>query len=763
MSMVAFSQTKYVVLEEHTGMWCQWCPRGLVTSHDLGKKYPDNFIPIEIHSSDAVANQSYLKAAGLSSAPSGHINRASRGGGTDDWIVATESEVVKEVLASLDVTTSYEASNREMTVTLTANFKQAGSGYKMTAVLLEDGITGPAPEFNQSNAYGNNANGKMAGFETLARDVSAEKLTYNHVARKLLGAYNGDAGSLPSSVEAGKDYTYKFTYTLNDEWDENYVYAVGMIVASNGVIENAGKSAFIDGSTNSRPNFSSTPRTTAYGTIPYTYNVFGSDADDSELTISGKTLPSWLTVEENTNLGFLYTKAVLSGTPTTPGDYDVVLEISDGNTSTEQSFTITVNEEPDNEWILAGRAAFSKENAKVHDIKISKSNTVYALIGSNNIAEVYAKKSGGDWKSLNLIGIGGTEGRLAFDSKDRLYVAYATESGTVVNRKNGDEWDLLGSYAAEGVQIGLEIDNEDRPIICMQNVANGSVGSAFRLEDDNWKLLGGKQYSRKEGVWNESGMSADGTFHVLWNDYSDGNKSYVSKFNGTGWQKLGKAPIDETAVYFYQSMAIDKSGNVYVAAVIGLDTRQLNVYKFDGSAWTNIGTDIADGHIASQLDMEIDENGDPCIAFVDESASKVISCISLKNGNWEYVGYPSFTIDGCGYPELAFNDNIPYVAYTDAGNGSAATVRTYGEDATFVLQPETFEASVYPNPASGSVVATANDETSVRILSLKGETLFQNQVIQRTHVIDVSGLPKGVYIIELTGESKRYLGKLSVK
>lgn len=763
MSMSAFSQTKYVVLEEHTGMWCQWCPRGLVTSHNLAKKYPENFIPIEIHSNDPVANQAYLKAAGLTSAPSGHINRASRGGDTEDWIVATESEVVKEVLATLDVSTSYEASSREITVNLTANFNQSGSGYKLTAVLLEDGITGPAPEYNQSNAYGTGNNGKMAGFETLSTSVSGEMLVYNHVARKLLGQYNGDNGSLPSTVQANTDYKYQYTYTLPEEWDETQIYAVGMIVATNGVIENAGKSAFIDGSTNSRPNFSSTPRTRAYSTIPYTYNVFGSDADDAEVTISGKTLPSWLTVGENTDLGFIYTKAVLSGTPTAPGDYDVVLEITDGNSTTEQAFTITVKEEPDNNWVLSGRAAFSKENAKVHDIKISASNTVYALVGSDNIVEVYSKKPGADWTSLNLIGIGGTEGRLAFDSKGRLYVAYATESGTVVNRKNGSEWDLMGSYAAEGVQIGLEIDKEDRPIICMQNVGNNSVGSAFRLENEEWKLMGGKQYSRREGVWNESAMDSEGNFHVLWNDYSDGNKSYVSKFNGTGWERLGKAPIDETAIYFYQSIAIGKNGDVYVAAVVGLEDRVLNVYKFDGNTWENIGSNIAEGSVVGQLDLELNKSGDPCVAFVDESSSKVISCMWLNGGNWEYVGYPSFTVDDCGYPELAFNDNIPYVAYSDAASGSAATVRTYGEDPTFVNDPVVLEASIYPNPANGTVTITAPENTLLKLISLNGKTIHASSGMSQTHVFDVSHLPKGIHLVELTGASEKYRGKLIIE
>lgn len=41
----AFSQVKKVVLvEEGTGTWCQYCPRGEVYSRELHKKYPGKYM-----------------------------------------------------------------------------------------------------------------------------------------------------------------------------------------------------------------------------------------------------------------------------------------------------------------------------------------------------------------------------------------------------------------------------------------------------------------------------------------------------------------------------------------------------------------------------------------------------------------------------------------------------------------------------------------------------------------------------------------------
>ena len=41
-----------VVVEEYTGMWCQYCPRGIALMENLENKYADDFIGIAIHSGD---------------------------------------------------------------------------------------------------------------------------------------------------------------------------------------------------------------------------------------------------------------------------------------------------------------------------------------------------------------------------------------------------------------------------------------------------------------------------------------------------------------------------------------------------------------------------------------------------------------------------------------------------------------------------------------------------------------------------------------
>ncbi len=55
-----------VVVEEGTGTWCGFCPRGIVAMHTMMQNHPDNyFIPIAIHSGDNMVSPSYNQIFGL--------------------------------------------------------------------------------------------------------------------------------------------------------------------------------------------------------------------------------------------------------------------------------------------------------------------------------------------------------------------------------------------------------------------------------------------------------------------------------------------------------------------------------------------------------------------------------------------------------------------------------------------------------------------------------------------------------------------------
>ena len=87
---------------------------------------------------------------------------------------------------------------------------------------------------------------------------------------------------------------------------------------------------------NSPPYFTSVPVLDAAEDNPYSYEITVADSDlpPEELLINAESLPSWLSLESN----------VLSGIPLMDdvGEHDVILSVTDGIFTVEQSFTVTV-------------------------------------------------------------------------------------------------------------------------------------------------------------------------------------------------------------------------------------------------------------------------------------------------------------------------------------------------------------------------------------------------------------------------------------
>ncbi|WP_020477107.1 putative Ig domain-containing protein, partial [Catenovulum agarivorans] len=90
--------------------------------------------------------------------------------------------------------------------------------------------------------------------------------------------------------------------------------------------------------TNDAPVITSTAVTTATEDQAYSYTFSATDVDNSDtLTLSAPTLPAWLSFDANSG--------ILSGTASNDevGSHSVVLAVSDGTETLQQSFTITVS------------------------------------------------------------------------------------------------------------------------------------------------------------------------------------------------------------------------------------------------------------------------------------------------------------------------------------------------------------------------------------------------------------------------------------
>ena len=93
---------------------------------------------------------------------------------------------------------------------------------------------------------------------------------------------------------------------------------------------------------NNSPVIASIPIETAIMGETYTYTIEATDPDGDTLTYDLTDSPAGMTIDEN--------NGTISWTPATAGSFDVTVEVSDGELSDVQTFTITVSEpEPINQ------------------------------------------------------------------------------------------------------------------------------------------------------------------------------------------------------------------------------------------------------------------------------------------------------------------------------------------------------------------------------------------------------------------------------
>jgi len=89
---------------------------------------------------------------------------------------------------------------------------------------------------------------------------------------------------------------------------------------------------------NEAPVITSDPDLSVTVDDTYTYDVVATDADGDTLTYSLTTSPTDMTIDPDTG--------EITWTPSATGDYSVTVQVSDGDLTDTQSFTITVTKKP---------------------------------------------------------------------------------------------------------------------------------------------------------------------------------------------------------------------------------------------------------------------------------------------------------------------------------------------------------------------------------------------------------------------------------
>lgn len=208
------------VVEEATGSWCGWCPRGIAFMNYYTDKYNSlgkgKVIPILVHNGDrmdapydyfdlvAGRMMKYVSSFGF---PMAMVNRVTAGdpGEVDvDGVMTNTMAYGKTNIAGVQ----YDPANpRSMTVrcNTATSFTVDNPGLSMALVLVENGVKGNTSDWDQQDYYG------QYGMSTMEKEYGAEiapyfkdfvnrpskkipytEMVYNEVARGCYPSYYGE-------------------------------------------------------------------------------------------------------------------------------------------------------------------------------------------------------------------------------------------------------------------------------------------------------------------------------------------------------------------------------------------------------------------------------------------------------------------------------------------------------------------------------------------------------------------------------------------
>lgn len=224
-TVLSFLPERKVVIEEATGMWCQYCPKGIVAFDILSEKYPDTFIGIAVHMMSAMdplalddyANQTTFPAG----APSGWIDR--KWYSKDPMVPTWEDNkrtyttlmggfetlflrrMAEQPLAEVSLTATM-TSTGEVDVDAVTRFPIDfdNADMRLAIAVTEDHVW--KERYFQNNRFSGGSE-ILAGYETLPSTIK-EDYEFNHVARAIYDDRNGIPGSVPAAIKAGESYSF---------------------------------------------------------------------------------------------------------------------------------------------------------------------------------------------------------------------------------------------------------------------------------------------------------------------------------------------------------------------------------------------------------------------------------------------------------------------------------------------------------------------------------------------------------------------------
>ena len=218
-----------VVIEEFTGMWCGWCPLGIVGLQKARNIYGDDVVLVAVHSQDPLNCEDYRSfvTATVSGFPNAHVDRAVMSvnpyyarSSKIEFAMGDEIEKRAAVLPVAEVIADAQIDGDILTAKSDVRFLYTGdANYAVAFVITEDSMRNDGWK-----QYNNLVSWRGQGLEDneplfdkwINGNTDITDIQFDEVAIAAQGLTSGIEGSIPAHVEEEKANVYTTKFDLND-------------------------------------------------------------------------------------------------------------------------------------------------------------------------------------------------------------------------------------------------------------------------------------------------------------------------------------------------------------------------------------------------------------------------------------------------------------------------------------------------------------------------------------------------------------------
>ena len=243
------------VIEEFTGTWCGWCPRGIVGMEKVHEAYGDQIVQIAVHNSDPMAISAYNSVvnAYVDGFPHSITDRQFEADPSfANLRSALNKSFARMASAAIELSAEWTSEAQEsvkFNTTTRFAYSQNNNQYAIAFVLTEDGLKGTGSNWAQTNYYsGQGSSGEMSFWYKMGSSVTG--LEYNHVAVAGWSVLNGVNNSVNPNIEADEEQEFSYTGSISSNsviQDKTKLTAIALLIdRSTGYIVNAAQSKIAD-------------------------------------------------------------------------------------------------------------------------------------------------------------------------------------------------------------------------------------------------------------------------------------------------------------------------------------------------------------------------------------------------------------------------------------------------------------------------------------------------------------------------------------